>query len=72
MTYTITDNIYFEMIDRASKYENAYWDCIELADGCAVTFGLMNGKPYDVEVYDADDNILAHDFNLTRFANLAA
>lgn len=70
--YNITDDIYFEMINRAERYENVYWDCIELSDGCAVTFALESGKPYDVEVYDEDDNILVNNFNLSRFEMLAA
>lgn len=37
-TFHITDTIYFEMINRAEKYENAYWDCIELENGMAITF----------------------------------
>lgn len=68
----ITDSIYFEMINRAERYENAYWDCIELENGCAVTFALRNGKPYDVEAFDEDDNTLEHDFSLSMFNILAA
>lgn len=70
--YNITDDIYFEMMNRAERYENAYWDCIELEDGHAVTFALRDSKPYDVEVYDEDDNVLEHDFSLARFEALAA
>ena len=71
-SYNITDDIYFEMINRAERYENAFWDCIELEDGFAVTFALKNSKPYDVEVYDEDNNVIPNDFNLIRFEALAA
>lgn len=71
-TFHITDTIYFEMINRAEKYENAYWDCIELENGMAITFALKGGKPYNVEAFDEDDNSLQHDFNLATFELLAA
>ena len=31
-----------------------------------------NGKPYDVEVRNEDDDIVSSDFSLTRFEALAA
>lgn len=71
-TYNITNEIYFEMAERAAKYDSCYWDCIELEDGCAVTFALENGKPCDVEAYDEEDNRMTTDFDLARFNLLAA
>lgn len=69
-TYNITEDIYFKMIDRC---ERAFtWDCIELEDGCAVVFSCKNNKPYDVVVYDEDDNKLPHDFDMAKFEALAA
>lgn len=71
-TYNITNDIYEEMAERAAKYVSCFWDCIELTDGCAVTFALKNGKPYDVEAYDEDDNRMTTNFDLDRFNLLAA
>jgi hypothetical protein len=69
-TYNITDDIYLKMIDRC--YRAFTWDCIELADGCAVVFSCRDNRPYDVAVYDEDDNRLDHDFDIKRFETLAA
>lgn len=70
--FNITDDIYFEMMNRAERYENAYWDCIDLPDGFSVTFALKDFKPYDVEVFDEDDNELEHDFSIARYEALAS
>lgn len=70
--FNITDDSYFEMMNRAERYENAYWDCIDLPDGFSVTFALKDSKPYDVEVYDEDDNVIPNDFDLIRFEALVA
>lgn len=71
-TYNITDDIYFEMIRRAERYENTYWDCIELEDGCAVTFAIRDSRPYNVEVLDEDNNEFEHDFSMARYEALAS
>lgn len=70
-TYNITNEIYTEMAERAAKVCLCYYDCIELEDGCAVTFALESGKPYDVEVRNEDDEIITNDFNVTDFEKVA-
>ena len=69
-TYHITTEVYEAMAERAQKYATCYWDCIELADGHAVTFGLNRGKPYDVEVRNEDDEVISHDFSVSEFERL--
>ena len=70
-TYNITNEIYSEMAERAAKYVSCYWDCIELEDGFAVIFALDNGKPYDVEVRNEDDEVIASNFNISDFEKVA-
>lgn len=67
----ITNDIYSEMKIRAERYFNAFWDSIELTNGCAVTFAIRDGQPYDVEAFDSEDNDLIHDFSLTTFNAIA-
>lgn len=69
-TYNMTDAIYREMAKSAERYGTCYWDCIELEDGCVVTFALDNGRPYEVEVYDEEDCRIEHDFSLLKFENV--
>ena len=59
------------MIERVEQGD-CNWDCIELNDGFAVVFACKNGKPYDVEVRDANDDVIAHDFSLEKFVRVLA
>lgn len=68
-TYNITNDMYFKMSDIAEE-RDCYWACIELADGCAMTFAVKNSLPCEVKVFDEDDNILEHDFSLARYSQL--
>ena len=68
--FNITNDIYEMIAERCTGTFS--WDCIELADGFAVVFACKNGKPYDVEVRNEDDDIVSSDFSLTRFEALAA
>ena len=70
-TYNITEDIYFKMIERVSQGD-CKWDCIELEDGCAIAFRVINNAPRFIEVFDEDDNILEHDFSMTKFNQLAS
>lgn len=70
-TYKITTEIYEEIVNRAERYNTCFWDCIEVASGHAVVFALDNGRPYDVEVFDEDNNTIGHDFNLSTFGRIA-
>lgn len=70
-TYNITDKTYYKMIERVEQGD-CFWDCIELEDGCAITFAVRNNAPRYIEVFDADDNVLEHDFSMTRFNQLAS
>lgn len=67
-TYKIQDKVYFEMMDRCVG--SFIWDCIEFADGCAIIFACKNGRPCDVEVHDADDNVIQSDFSHERYEAL--
>lgn len=69
-TYNITDETYFKMIEIVES-GNCNWDCIELSDGCAITFAVKGNAPRNIEVFDEDDNILTHDFSMARFNQLA-
>ena len=69
-TYNITDETYYKMIDIVEKGD-CYWDCIELEDGCAITFAVKNNTPCLVEVMNEEDVVLRHDFSLSRFNKLA-
>lgn len=68
-TYNITDKTYYKMIERVEQGD-CNWDCIELEDGCAITFAVLNNAPRYIEVFDEDDNILEHDFSLARYNQL--
>lgn len=69
--FNITNDIYFKMIEIVEKGDSN-WDCIELEDGCAITFAVRNNAPRYIEVFDEDDNVLEHDFSMTRFNQLAS
>ena len=68
--FNITNDIYEMIAERCTGTFS--WDCIELADGFAVVFACKNGKPYDVEVRNEDDDIVSSDFSIARFESLAA
>lgn len=71
-TYNITDVLYEEIAERCADNATFTWDCIEL-DGFAVIFGSRNGKPYDVEVLDEENNDShPHNFDLAKFEKIAA
>lgn len=71
-TYNITPALYEEMAERCADNATFTWDCIEL-DGFAVIFGSRNGKPYDVEVLDEENNDShPHNFDLAKFEKIAA
>lgn len=70
-TYRISDETYFKMIEIV-EHGDSNWDCIELEDGCAITFAVRNNAPRYIEVFDEDDNVLEHDFSMTRFNQLAS
>ena len=70
-TYNITNEIYYKMIERVNSGDCS-WDCIELEDGCAITFAVKNNAPRFIEVFDADDNTLEHNFSMTLFNQLAS
>ena len=58
-TFNITSDIY-EAIAEVCNGRTFYWDCIELENGYAVTFACKNGKPYDIEVRDENDDVVAY------------
>lgn len=68
--FNITNDIYEMIAERCTGTFS--WDCIELADGFAVVFACKNGKPYDVEVRNEDDDIVSSDFSLARYDRIAA
>ena len=70
-TYHITDSIYREMVKRAERYESCAWDCIDIEGGLSLTFALEANVPSEVELYDEDDNIIMHDFDMARFDRMA-
>lgn len=71
-TYNITDVLYEEIAERCADNATFTWDCIEF-DGFAVIFGSRNGKPYDVEVLDEENNDShPHNFDLAKFEKIAA
>lgn len=65
--FEFTREIYWKMVDSAIKYESHWWDCIELENGMAVTFAMDKMKPYDVEVFDEDDNVIPNNFNISQY-----
>ena len=67
-TYNITTDIYLQMLDRCEG--SFIWDCIELADGCAVIFACKNGRLCDVEVHDEEDNVIKSDFSFEKLEAL--
>ena len=58
-TFNITSDIY-EAINEVCNGRTFYWDCIELENGYAVVFASENGKPYDIEVRDENDDVVAY------------
>lgn len=70
--FNITDVLYEEIAERCADNVTFTWDCIELNDGFAVVFACKNGKPYDVEVRNEDDDIVSSDFSLARYDRIAA
>lgn len=68
--FNITNDIYFKMIEIVEKGDSN-WDCIELEDGCALTFAVKDKVPHHVEVFNEDDVILTHDFSLSRYNQLS-
>ena len=73
--YHITADIYEQIAENASRYGRSHWDCIELEDGCAITYEVKEGRPFNVKVYDEDDVQLDHDFSIYSFElykNMAA
>ena len=68
-TYNITEDIYFKMSDMAENGDGLF-ACVELEDGCAITFDVKNSLPCDVKVFDEEDNVLEHDFSLERYKGL--
>lgn len=68
-TYHITNEIYEMIAERCTGTFS--WDCIELANGFAIVFASKDGKPYDVEVRDENDDVIAHDFSFKGFAQVA-
>ena len=65
--YHIGQRLYRELADRYEKYApECYWDCIELPEA-ALTYSIDQGQVVDVQVFDADDNELKHDFSEVRF-----
>lgn len=69
-TYSISDKTYFKMIEIVEQGDSN-WDCIELEDGCALTFAVKDKVPHHVEVFNEDDVILTHDFSLSRYNQLS-
>lgn len=70
--YHITADIYEQMAESCSDNATFGWDCIELENGFAVIFASKNGRPYNVEVLDEDDNTVASDFDIKRFRAFVA
>lgn len=66
-TYNITPVLYEEIAERCADNANFFWDCIELENGFAIVFASRNGKPYDVEVMNEDDEVIENDFNYIRY-----
>ena len=71
-TINITDSIYERMAESCSDNATFGWDSIELGNGCAIVFASKNGRPYNVEVLDEDDNKVASDFDIKRFSAFVA
>lgn len=72
-TYNITDVLYEEIAERCADNANFSWDVVETEDGYGIVFKCKNGRPYDIEVLDEENNDpQPHNFDLARYERIAA
>lgn len=56
--FRFSKDIYEYMAESAVRYCSHFWDCFEMPNGFAVTFAMDNMRPYDICVYDINDNVI--------------